>query len=446
MLEQLPEAVAALLGIVIVLQIVSWVRTRGPAHDLVSRLDQLEKSGNRSESSLREEFAKNRDEATSSGRHLREELASSVKNLGDSLLKNAGETSAAQKNQLDSFAKQLHTLTDSNEKRLNELRGVVDERLQKLQDDNAKKLDQMRETVDEKLQGTLEKRLGEAFKHVSERLEAVQKGLGEMQNLAHGVGDLKKVLTNVKTRGIWGEVQLADLLEQVFTPDQYERNVPVRRGSAERVDFVLKLPGRDEDGQQTVLLPIDAKFPIEDYHRLVDATEQGDAAAAEEARLALEARVLSEARSIRDKYVNPPQTTDFGILFLPSEALYAEVLRTPGIIEKLQRETRVVVAGPTSLAAILNSLQMGFRTLAIQKRSSEVWKTLGAVKNQFSIFSGLLEKVSDKLQQASNTIDEASRKSRYIETRLKKVEQLPEGEAQSLLPDLASSDEDDEGN
>ena len=304
----------------------------------------------------------------------------------------------------------------------------------------------MRETVDEKLQGTLEKRLGEAFKHVSERLEAVHKGLGEMQNLAHGVGDLKKVLTNVKTRGIWGEVQLADLLEQVFTPDQYERNVPVRRGSAERVDFVLKLPGRDEDGQHTVLLPIDAKFPIEDYHRLVDATEQGDAAAAEEARLGLEARVLGEARSIRDKYVNPPQTTDFGILFLPSEALYAEVLRTPGIIEKLQRETRVVVAGPTSLAAILNSLQMGFRTLAIQKRSSEVWKTLGAVKNQFSIFSGLLEKVSDKLQQASNTIDEASRKSRYIETRLKKVEQLPGGEAQSLLPDLASSDEDDEGN
>jgi DNA recombination protein RmuC len=435
--------VGGLLFTVVVLQIALLWRSGAATRGLAPRLDQLGHASERGERALREELAKSREEAAAGGRHLREEIAKSVVNLGDSLAKNAGESAAAQKNQLDSFAKQLHTLTESNEKRLNELRGVVDGRLQKLQEDNAQKLDKMRETVDEKLQGTLEKRLGEAFQQVSERLEAVHKGLGEMQSLANGVGDLKKVLTNVKTRGIWGEVQLADLLEQIFTPDQYERNVAVKRGSAERVDFALKLPGRADDDQDVVWLPIDAKFPTEDYHRLVDATEQGDAAAAEQARRALEVRVLGEARSIRDKYVNPPRTTDFGILFVPSEALYAEVLRSPGIIEKLQRESRVIVAGPTSLAAILNSLQMGFRTLAIQKRSSEVWKLLGAVKRQFGQFSGILDKVQVKLQQASNTLEDASQKSRTIERRLRKVEELPSGEADRLLPELEAEMLDD---
>jgi DNA recombination protein RmuC len=292
----------------------------------------------------------------------------------------------------------------------------------------------MRQTVDEKLQSTLEKRLSESFKQVSERLEAVHKGLGEMRSLANGVGDLKKVLTNVKTRGTWGEIQLGELLEQVMTPDQIARNVAVKRGSAERVDFAIVLPGRGAEDED-VLLPIDAKFPMEDYQRLVDAQETGDPLAAAEAGKQLDARIKSEARSIRDKYLNPPRTTDFAILFLPTEGLYAEVLRRAGLAD-LQRDHRIVLAGPTTLAALLNSLQMGFRTLAIQKRSSEVWTLLGAVKTNFGQFTGLLDKVNTKLQQASNTIEDATKKSRTIEKKLNRVEELPEASASALLPEL----------
>jgi DNA recombination protein RmuC len=434
MVEVLIAAVAALLALGVVLLLSVRRRLGEPSPALTGRLERLEHAEERTERAVREEVAKNREEALGSARHLREELAASVKGLGDSLTQATGRHATTQKEQLDSFAKQLHLLTHSNEARLEELRGVIDQRLQQLHEESGKKLDAMRATVEEKLQGTLEKRLGEAFQQVSERLEAVHKGLGEMQSLANGVGDLKKVLTNVKTRGTWGEIQLGELLESILTPEQFERNVGIKRGSAERVDFAIKLPGRSEDGQETLWLPIDSKFPTEDYHRLVDAEERGDVEAADTARRGLEARVQAEARTIRDKYVSPPRTTDFGILFLPTEGLYAEVLRRPGLVEKLQRECRVVIAGPTTLAALLNSLQMGFRTLAIQKRSSEVWKLLGAVKNQLGLFGGLLDKVHKKLGEASSTLEDASQKTRTIEKRLRKVEELPDGEAQALLP------------
>jgi len=434
-------AVALLLLTVVALQVALLRRARATSA-LATRLDQLESAEQRTERSVREEIGKSREEAQGQGRHLREEVARSIQDMSEGLSRSAGERATAQKEQLDSFSQQLHRLTQTNSEQLEGLRGKLDERLQQLQGENAKKLDEMRATVDEKLQGTLEKRLGEAFQQVSERLEAVHQGLGEMQTLANGVGDLKKVLTNVKTRGTWGEIALGELLDSVLTPEQYERNVAIKRGSQERVDFAIRLPGRDDE--ETVYLPIDAKFPTEDYHRLIEAEERGELEAAELARKGLEERVLGEARSIRDKYVSPPRTTDFAVLFLPSEGIYAELLRRPGLVERLQRDCRVSLAGPTTLAALLNSLQMGFRTLAIEKRSSEVRKLLAAVKTQFGGFSALLEKVNQKLQQASSTIDEASRKSRYIETRLKKVEGLPEGESRALLPGLTDPAPDED--
>ena len=299
----------------------------------------------------------------------------------------------------------------------------------------------MRVTVEEKLQGTLEKRLGESFKQVSDRLEQVHKGLGEMQTLAAGVGDLKKVLTNVKTRGGWGEVQLGALLEQMLTRDQYERNVKTNESRDELVEFAIKLPGRGDAQEDMVWLPIDAKFPTEDYQRLAEAQEKGDAGAAEEAARVLASRIKLCAADICNKYLNPPRTTDFGIMFLPTEGLYAEVIRRPGLVEAIQREYRVVIAGPTTFAALLNSLQMGFRTLAIQKRSSEVWNVLGAVKTEFGKFGVILDGVKKKLDQASNTMDDAAKRSRAIERRLRDVQELPTSEAQPLLID----DADDAG-
>ena len=289
----------------------------------------------------------------------------------------------------------------------------------------------MRKTVDEKLHATLEHRLGESFKLVSDRLEAVHKGLGEMQTLAMGVGDLKRVLTNVKTRGTWGEVQLGALLEQLLTPDQYATNIATRPGSKEVVEFAIRLPGRQGDEQ--VWLPIDSKFPIEDYERIVAAQDLADAAGMEEASKALEARIKLEAKSIRDKYIEPPHTTDFGILFLPTEGLYAEVLRRPGLSDWLQRECRVTIAGPTTLTALLNSLQMGFRTLAIEKRSSEVWLVLGAVKTEFGKFGEVLANAKKQLQTVANSIDSAETRSRQMERKLKEVEALPGPEAARLL-------------
>jgi DNA recombination protein RmuC len=291
----------------------------------------------------------------------------------------------------------------------------------------------MRETVDEKLHSTLEKRLGESFKMVSERLEKVHQGLGEMQNLANGVGDLKKVLTNVKTRGTWGEVQLENLLEQVLTVDQYEKNIATKKGSRDPVEFAIKLPGRDN---HPVYLPIDAKFPLEDYQRLQEAQEKANVLAIEETGKALENRVKLEAKNIKEKYIDPPFTTDFGILFLPTEGLYAEIIRRVGLCDSLQRDCRVVIAGPSTVAALLNSLQMGFRTIAVEKRASEVWTLLGAVKTEFGKFGDILKKTGEKLKQASDTIEEAERKSRTIESKLKKVQELPGTKAEKLEKNL----------
>jgi len=427
--------IAALAGFVVG-WLISRARGSGQTVDLAplqNRLDSLEKGGERTERVVKDEIARQREETAAQARALREELGATLKTAGDSIVNSLGEIGKAQRGQLETFSSQLSKLVDTNEKKLGELRTVVETKLTQIQTDNATKLEEMRKTVDEKLQGTLEKRLGESFKQVSERLEQVHKGLGEMQNLATGVGDLKKVLTNVKTRGTWGEMQLGNLLQQVLTPEQYAQNVVTKQGSAERVEFAIKLPGRDMHDGKTVWLPIDAKFPKEDYERLVEASERADADAVEQAAKQLEARIKAEAGDIRDKYLDPPNTTDFGILFLPTEGLYAEVLRRPGLLDTLQRDFRVTVAGPTVLGALLNSLQMGFRTLAIEKRSSEVWTVLGAIKTEFSKFGGIIEKVQKKLQEASNVIDTAATRTRTIERKLRTVEGLPANEETALL-------------
>jgi len=333
----------------------------------------------------------------------------------------------------DTLAEQLRALSEANERRLNDVRQAVDNRLAALQEGNEKKLDQMRATVDEKLHATLEQRLGESFKQVADRLEQVHKGLGEMQTLARDVGSLNRVLTNVKTRGIFGEVQLAGLLEQVFTPEQYATNVATVPGSSERVEFAIALPGQRTDGQP-LWLPIDAKFPREDYERLLEAQERADPLAAESAAKAIEMRLRLEARTIRDKYVSPPHTTDFAILFVPTEGLYAEALRRPGLMEALQREHKVMLAGPTTLLATLNSLQMGFRTLALEKRSAEVWEVLGAVKTEFGKFGEVLARTKKKLEEATNSIDQAEVRTRVMARQLKTVEALPETRVAALLP------------
>ena len=363
----------------------------------------IQQANERTERAVRDEFSRNRTEAATAAQQSREGMDTSLKNVGDSL-----------------------------DRRLGAMRETIEARLGKIQEENTKKLDEMRQTVDEKLQGTLEKRLGESFKLVSERLEQVYKGLGEMQTLAVGVGDLKRVLTNVKARGTWGEVQLERMLEQVLCPEQYDKNVATKDGG-ERVEFAIKLPGRGDDKAEVVWLPIDAKFPIEDFQRLQDAQEKGDADLAEAAAKQLEIRIKGCAGDICEKYLNPPRTTDFGILFLPTEGLFAEVVRRPGLPDLLQGKCKVVVAGPTTLWAILNSLQMGFRTLAIQQRSSEVWKLLAAVKTEFGKYGDILDKVQKKLQEATNTIDTAAVRTRAIERKLRDVQELPTSDAQSVL-------------
>ena len=393
--------------------------------DLQQKIDGIEKLLERHERMFREESARGREEAFTGSRLLREEMTGTVTLLGDSLSKRMSDIAGLQKNQLELFAAQLKELTSSNEGRLDKLREAVDARLRLIQEDNARKLEQMRATVDEKLHDTLEKRLGESFKLVSERLELVQRGLGEMQSLANGVGDLKKVLTNVKSRGTFGEIQLASLLEQILAPGQYDSNVETRKGSGQRVEFALKLPGRDGTSDGMVWLPLDAKFPQEDYLRLIEAEEAADIFAAAEAKKQLDRAVREMARNIRDKYLDPPHTTDFGVMFLPTEGLYAEVLRLPGLFDALQREFKVMVAGPTTLAALLNSLQMGFRTLAIEKRSAEVWNLLGAVRTEFSKFGIILEKTRKKLVEAGNHIDQAATRTRVIERKLRDVQDDP---------------------
>lgn len=440
---------AVLLLLVVVVLLVRGRRAAAEASAAASEpiaagLETLGERQERIEDAVRREIAQNRAESTSSARETREELARAVGALRDSLQTTSRDAAQLQNDQLGQFGTQLGTLlttieqrlgalTQTNEGKLESLRVTVDNRLGQIHRDNAEKLETMRQTVDERLHGTLEARLGESFKQVSERLEQVHKGLGEMQSLASGVGDLKKVLTNVKTRGGWGEVQLEALLEQMLSPEQYERNVKTRDGSAEMVEFAIRLPGKAEDGHDHVWLPIDAKFPIEDYQRLIDAAHEGDRDTVELAARALEKRVRGCARDISTKYVNPPRTTDFAVMFLPTEGLYAEVVRRNGLLETMQRDHRIVVAGPSTFAALLNSLQMGFRTLAIQERSSEVWKILGAVKTEFRKFGDVLDGVKKKLDQASKTMEDAAVRSRAIERKLRQVEELPSPESQALL-------------
>lgn len=429
--------ILALLLIIFIMQIRSDRRASKTAvlqqmQDLQNRLLAFEKVQDQLLAGIRHEISISRSESAVNARSAREEANGSFMNFQHSILNRMTELAGLQKDQLEIFSRQLATLTQNNESRLEGMRHTLEERLKTIQDDNNLKLEQMRATVDEKLHATLEQRLGESFKLVSDRLEMVHKGLGEMQNLAAGVGDLKKVLNNVKTRGIWGEIQLAGILEEILTPDQFSCNIPTRPGSSERVDFAIKLPGRQLD-DETVWLPIDAKFPQEDYVRLVDAYESGNLQQAEEAARQMENRIKFEAKSIRDKYVNPPHTTDFGIMFLPTESLYAEVVKRPDLLELLQRDYRIIVTGPSTMAALLNSLAVGFRTLAIEKRSSEVWLLLGAVKTEFAKFGEVLDKTRKKLDEASNSLETASRKSRTIERRLRQVQEIPGSESQGLL-------------
>ena len=379
---------------------------------------------------------------------LRQELLQQLTMFQQTLLHQSAETTRTQNAQIDAFgqqlalmranlsdtlAQQINAMSEANARRLGEMRATLEAQLTQLQQTNATKLDEMRATVDEKLHATLQARLGESFKQVADRLEQVHKGLGEMQTLATGVGDLKHLLTNVKTRGMFGEAQLEALLEQVLVPDQYAAQIATRPGSKHVVDFAIKLPGKS-DTLDCLWLPIDAKFPNEDYERLLDAQQRADKADADAAAKALEARIRLEAKSIADKYIAPPYTTDFAILFLPTEGLYAEVLRRPGLMESLQRDHRITLAGPTTLLAMLGSLQMGFRTFALEKRSSEVWQVLGAVKTEFEKFGGVLAKVKSQTETVLNTLNSAETRSRAMGRALRQVEALPEPQAQALLP------------
>jgi DNA recombination protein RmuC len=409
------QALLGLLALNLIAVAALWWRGRGTTAMGGSLSKQVAESEQRLTSAVR-------DSAQATGQaqtDLGMKLAGEIKTM-------RGETQTAI---ADRFQAAQTKITES----LAGLQSTVQTKLDQVRDDNEKKLDKIRGTVEEKLQTALEKRLGESFRTVSERLEQVHRGLGDMQKLATGVGDLKRVLTNVRSRGVFGEVQLGALLEQVMAPSQYETNVATVPGSGERVEFAVKLPGRDDSGS-VVFLPIDAKFPQEDYLRLLQAHDNGDAAAVEEARRGIRQRMLAEGEKIRVKYIAPPHTTDFALMFLPTEGLYAEALRIPGLSEELQTKHRVVLAGPTTLTALLNSLQMGFRTLAIEKRSSEVWKVLGAVKTEFAKFGGALDAVKRKLGEASDKIDATGVRTRRMERELRDVEKLPEAESQAILP------------
>ncbi|MGJ7545928.1 DNA recombination protein RmuC [Variovorax sp. LT1R16] len=423
---------------------------RRPPADHHAELTAALAAGNeRAERGLRQEIG-------DSARSTRQELGQNFASFQAALVQQGAEATRTQNAQIDAFAQQLtllqktladtlstqlQGLSESNARRLAEVRATMETQLAQLQQSNAAKLDEMRQTVDEKLQTTLEARLGESFKQVADRLDQVHKGLGEMQTLAVGVGSLQRVLTNVKTRGVFGEVQLEALLEQVLTPDQYAKQVETRPRSGQRVDFAIRFPGRGDDGAP-VWLPIDAKFPRDDYERLIDAHERADAAGAELAAKALEARIRTEARSIAENYLAAPHTTDFAILFLPVESLYAEVLRRPGLMDAIQRQHRVTLAGPTTLLAMLNSLHMGFRTLALEHQASEVWKVLGAVKTEFERYGEWVARIKEQVAKASDTLDKADTRAKQMRLALRKVEALPEAQSQVLLPTTADTDGD----
>ena len=425
--------VLALVGLAVLL-----FRPRPPVTDPAA-LEAVDRSGRE----LRDEIGRVRRDLGEVGSAQRTELSGSLNNFSQTLATQMSGIATVQDRKIDGFAAQLAKLTEANEARLTEIRNTLETKLRELQGENAAKLEEMRKTVDERLHATLEHRLGESFKLVSDRLEQVHRGLGEMQTLAAGVGDLKRVLTNVKTRGTWGEVQLEALLEQMLVREQFEKNVATRPGSGERVEFAIRMPGR-VDGTQ-VWLPIDSKFPAEDYDRLIAAQDRADAAAVEESARALETRIRLEAKTIRDKYIEPPHTTDFALLFLPTEGLYAEVLRRPGLADVLQRDFRVVIAGPTTLTAILNSLQMGFRTLAIEQRSGEIQLLLGAVKTEFGKFGEVLANTKKQLETVTNSIGKAEVRTRAIERKLRDVEALPAGDAQVMLGKASDPGDEEEG-
>ena len=445
-------------------------RTDAIAKKLDTDIEKLAEEANKNREILRQVIEAKLDDSASKGvaaaKQLREEVGAILAQFQETLIKTGGDQAktqsvqaealatrlsdslhrfgAQQKDALETVVKSITALAEKQTLAQEDLRKSVEGRLDILRTENAAKLDEMRKTVDERLQTTLEKRLGDSFKLVSDQLEQVQRGLGEMQTLAVGVGDLKKVLSNVKTRGTWGEIQLGALLEQVLAPDQYIPNAQVKEGSGERVEFAIRLPGRD--GENEVLLPIDAKFPQEDFERLILASERADPAAVEEASNALEARVRTFARTINEKYINSPRTTDFAILFLPTEGLYAELLRRPGFFNKLQQDFHVTLTGPTTLTAVLNALQMGFRTLAIQKRSSEVWQVLGAIRTEFGKYGETVTKLKKQLESAANTIDSLGQRTRAMNRKLQDVQTLPEQEAQTLLGlgDVANGNGNDE--
>ncbi len=418
----------AALAVLVVLNLVLLLR-------LIGR-----KSSGDAEQAVREELRDGREEAAKRSRELREEVSGSLSKTAQTLSSTVGQLGNVQKQQLEGVTTQVQALVETNQQRLEGLRATISEQLNEMREANEKKLEEMRRTVDEKLQGTLEKRLGESFKLVSERLDAVHKGLGEMQTLATGVGDLKNVLTNVKVRGTWAEYQLEAILEQVLTPDQFDRNVATRKDSSERVEFAIRLPGRSDDPNDCVWLPIDSKFPQEDYLRLSEAANSADAEAVALSTRELLRSITQSAKTIAEKYLNPPQTTDFAVLYLPTEGLYAEVLRQPGLVSQLQQDYRVMVSGPTTIAALLNSLRLGFRSLAIEQQASEVWQVLGAVKTEFGRFGDVLAKVKKQLATASNTIENTERRTRAMARTLREVEQLPGAKSDELL-ELLPEDE-----
>lgn len=454
-----------IIGVIIICLII-LKKTPDHSEELRDKLVKIDSELVRVDLLIRDEFGRNREENQKSFKENREELNNSFKTLGDTLSKTVSELSTVQANSLKSFEDRFtQNVKDFNElqkqkfedlitrqensrketeTKLKEIRETVEGQLKSIQEDNNRKLEEMRKTVDEKLQDTVEKRFNESFKLISERLEQVHKGLGEMQSLASGVGDLKKVLTNVKTRGNLGEIQLGAILNETLSPEQYEYNAAVKEGSQERVEFVIKLPGRNNN-DKSLLLPIDSKFPMEDYLRLQEAYDNAgnpNSKDLETISRQFETAVKKNAKDIRSKYINPPITTDFAIMFVPTEGLYAEILRRTGLFETLQRDHRVVVVGPTNLTAFLSSLQMGFKTLAIEKRSSEVWEILGAVKTEFGHFGNILDKTKKKLQEATNVIDKAGVRSRAIERKLRTVQELPQEQTVALLGEAIEIEED----
>jgi len=421
-------------------------------------LNELQNAFNSFEHYNREEISKLRTELLNISAENRKELNESIRAQNEVLIQQSTTSREELNNSFNALKQQfnndaatnreelkeaLNDLSDNFSRKMTELINIqqqeaensrknLESKMEQIRQSNETKLEQMRQTVDEKLHDTLEKRLGESFKQVSERLELVHKSMGEMQNLANGVGDLKKALTNVKTRGVLGEIQLENLLEEMLTPEQYEKNFRPNKNRDEKVEFAIRLPGKSDE-QDFVYLPIDAKFPIEDYYRILDAYDLGDLASVENAQKSLVQKIKNCAKDIRDKYINPPITTDFGMLFLPFEGLYAEVLRNTGLFETIMRDYQVIICGPTTTAAVINSLQVGFRTLAIQKKSSEVWKILASIKQEFGKFGTLLDQTQKKLQEASNTIEKASHRSRQIEKRLRKVQELPVQETEQIM-------------